>query len=65
MLKWLPYILIGHYTPLSPWFIILDKNNFVKVSQHYLTSGQYQVYLLPMTCGLNSMYWIKCKQTQV
>ncbi len=34
-LKWLPYILFCHYTPLSSWFIILDKNNFVKVSHHY------------------------------
>ncbi len=25
--------------------IILDKNNFVKVSHHYLTSGGYQVCL--------------------
>ncbi len=44
-LKWLPYILIGHCTSLSPWFIILDKNNFVKFSHHYLTSGGYQVCL--------------------
>ncbi len=41
MLKWLPYILIGHCTSLSPWFIILDKNNFVNVSHHYLSSGGY------------------------
>ncbi len=41
--KWLPYILICHCTPLSPWFIILDKNNFVKVSHHYLTSEGCQV----------------------
>ncbi len=34
-LIWLPYILICHYTLLSPWFIILDKNNFVNVSYHY------------------------------
>ncbi len=34
-LKWLPYILICHCTSLSPWFIILDKNNFVKVFHHY------------------------------
>ncbi len=45
MLKWLSYVLIGHYTSLSPWFIILDKNNFVKVSNHYLTSGGCQVCL--------------------
>ncbi len=38
------YILIGHCTSLSPWFIILDKINFAKVSNHYLTSGGYQVY---------------------
>ncbi len=44
MLKWLPYILIGHCTSLSTWFIILDKNNFVKVSHHYHTSGGYQVF---------------------
>ncbi len=31
----LPYILICHCTSLPPWFIILDKNNFVKVSHHY------------------------------
>ncbi len=43
MLKWLPYIIIGQCTSLSPWFIILDKNNFVNVSHHYLTSGGYQV----------------------
>ncbi len=30
MLKWLHYILIGHCTSLSPTFIMLDKNNFVK-----------------------------------
>ncbi len=24
-----------HCTSLSPWFIILDKNNFVNVSHHY------------------------------
>ncbi len=34
-LKWLFYILICHCTSLSPWFIILDKNNFVNVSHHY------------------------------
>ncbi len=34
-LKWLPYILICHCTSLSPWFIILDKKHFVKVSHHY------------------------------
>ncbi len=45
MLRWLPYILIGHGTWLSPWFVILDKNNFVKASHHYLTSGGYQVCL--------------------
>ncbi len=33
------------YTSLSQWFIILDMNNFVKVSHHYLTSGRYQVCL--------------------
>ncbi len=38
----LPYILIGQCTSLSPSLIILDKNNFVKVSHHYLTSGGYQ-----------------------
>ncbi len=38
-------ILISHCTSLSPWFIILDKNNVVKVSHHYLTSGGYQVYI--------------------
>ncbi len=43
MLKWLSYILIGHCKSLSPWFIILDKNNFVKVSYHNLTSGGYKV----------------------
>ncbi len=64
MLKWLHYILIGHCTSLSPWFIILDMNNFVKVSHHYLTSGRYQVSLYPMSCGLIGMYWVKCKQTQ-
>ncbi len=34
-LKWLPYILNCHCLPLSPWFIILDKKIFVKVSHHY------------------------------
>ncbi len=39
------YILIGHCTSLSPlWFIILDKNNFVKLSHNYLKSGGYQVF---------------------
>ncbi len=65
MLRWLLYILIGHCTSLSPWFIILDKNNFIKVSHHYLTSGGYQFILYPMPCGLIRMYWVKCKQTQV
>ncbi len=65
MLKWLPYILICHCTSLSPWFIILDKNDFVNVSYHCLTSGWYQGFLLPMPCGLIGMYWVKCKQTQV
>ncbi len=45
MLKWLPYITIGHCTSLSPGFIILDKINFVKVSHHYVTSVGYQVFL--------------------
>ncbi len=62
-LKWPPYILICHCTSLSPWFIILDKNNFVKVSHHYLISGRYQVFLKPMPYGLISMYWVKCKQS--
>ncbi len=44
-LKWLSYILICRCTSLSQWFIILDNNNFVKVSHHYLTSGGYQVFL--------------------
>ncbi len=61
--KWLPYILICHCTPFSPWFIILDKNSFVQVSHHYLTSGGYQVSLQPMPCGLIGMYWAKCKQS--
>ncbi len=47
-LKWLAYILIGHCSSLSPRFIMLDKNNFVKVSYHYLTSGGYQVCLYRM-----------------
>ncbi len=64
-LKWLPYILICHGTSLSPWFIILDNNNFVNVSHHYLISGGYQVCLYPMSCGLIGMYWVKCNQTQV
>ncbi len=51
-LKWLPYILNCYCTSLSTWFIVLDKNNFVKVSHHYLTSGGYQVCLPPMPCGL-------------
>ncbi len=38
-LKRLPYILICHCTSLSPRLIILDKNNLVNVSHHYLTSG--------------------------
>ncbi len=50
---------------LSPWFIILDKNNSVKGSHHYLTSGGYQVFLKPMPRGLIGTYWVKCKQTQV
>ncbi len=65
MLNWLPYILIGHCTSLSPWLLILNNNNFVKVSHHYLTSAEYQVSLYPMACGLIGMYWVKCKQTQV
>ncbi len=44
-------ILISHCTSLSPWFIILDKNNFVKVSHHYLTSGGYQIYLYGWSGG--------------
>ncbi len=51
---------------LSSRFITLDRNNFIKVSHHYLTSGWYQVCLYPMPCELiNGMYWVKCKQTQV
>ncbi len=38
-------IIISHCTSLSPCFIILDKNNVVKVSHHYLTLGGYQVCL--------------------
>ncbi len=45
MLKWLPYIIIGHCTLPSPWFIILDKNKFVQVSPHCVTSGGYLVCL--------------------
>ncbi len=62
---WLPYILICHCTSLSLWFIILDKNNFVKVSHPYLhlTSGGYQVYLQPMPCGVIGMHCAKCKQS--
>ncbi len=37
MLKWLPYVLIDHCTSLSPWFIILDNNNFVNVSDYYIS----------------------------
>ncbi len=59
-----PYILIGHCTSLSPWFIILDKNN-VNVSHPTLISGGYQVFLQPMPCGLIGMYWVNCKQIQV
>ncbi len=59
------YILIGYCTSLLPWFIILDKNNSVNVSDHYLTSEGYQVWLYPMSYGLIGMYWVKCKQTQV
>ncbi len=33
------------YTNWALYIIILDKNNFVKVSHHYLTSGGYQVFL--------------------
>ncbi len=65
MLEWLQCILIGHCASLSPWFIILDKNNFVNVSHHYLTSGGHHVCLLTMPCGFIGMYWVKCKQTQV
>ncbi len=50
-LKWLPYILIGHCVSLSQWFTLLDKNNFVEVSQHYFTSGLIGIYL------------VKCKQS--
>ncbi len=64
MLKWLPYILIGHCISLSPWCIILDKNNVANVSYHDLTSGGYHVCLLPMSYGFIGMYWVKCKQTQ-
>ncbi len=64
MLKWLPNILISHSASLSQWFIILDKNNFINISHHYLTSGGYQVFLKPMPCELIGMYWVKCKQTQ-
>ncbi len=62
-LKCIHFILICHCTSLSPWFIILDKNNFVKVSHHYLTSGGYRSILQPMPCGLIGMYWVKCKQS--
>ncbi len=45
-------------------YYILDKNNFVKVSHHYLTSGGYQVCLEPVPYGLIGMYRVNCKQTQ-
>ncbi len=64
MLKWLSYILIGHCTSLSPWFIILDKIFLVKIAHRYLTSRWYQVCLwsMPLLIG---MHWVKYKQTQV
>ncbi len=43
ILKWLPYI-ICHCTSLSPWFIILDKINFVNVSHHYWITIQTPMY---------------------
>ncbi len=37
---------ISNFIPLSPiYFFILNKNNFVKVSHHYLTLGGNQVCL--------------------
>ncbi len=33
------------YTTLTMIYYIIDKNNFVKVSHHYLTSGGYQAFL--------------------
>ncbi len=59
-LKWPPYILICHCTSLSPWFIILDKNNFVKVDNHYLTPGGNQVCLYAMPWEFIGMYYVKC-----
>ncbi len=39
-LKWLPYTLKMSLYIISRWFIILNKNNFVKVDHHYLTLGR-------------------------
>ncbi len=52
------FILICHCTPLLPWFIILDKNNFVIVSHHYLTSGGYQVCLYSQICPVVVMVMV-------
>ncbi len=42
-----------NYTSLSPSFIILDKNNFVKVSHHYLTS--VSSYIRPFIACMDSL----------
>ncbi len=54
-LEWLSYILICHCISLSSWFIILDKNNFVKSSPHYwipIWASMYSMLITLLTTGL-------------
>ncbi len=61
MLKSLPYILIGHCTWLSPWFIILYKNNVIKVSQENSPEAQTEThknYLFSIKTSMWEKWWL-------
>ncbi len=55
-LKCIYCILICHCTSLSPWFIILDKNYFVKVTHHYWISTWAPMYIV---CLNGDLQWIQ------
>ncbi len=38
------YTNLSLYITFTMIYYILDKNNFVNISHHYLTSGGYQVF---------------------
>ncbi len=64
-LKLLPHILVCHCTSLSPWFIILDKNNFVNVSHHYwipIWAPKYS--MLKSWSARDSISWLQLSCSQ-